>query len=149
MLNSDDKKIIKQFFEITEKLHEKGIVRTTRYVGDIGEHIIENYYGIILNKNKREIGYDGKNPNKKKVQIKINNSPRRTNVDIGDSEKYHILYLILTKRSYLFDGSKYKNAHYIIYSFNSKELAGKKYIARRIINNKEPSMLLDENLDKI
>jgi hypothetical protein len=97
-MNNNQGALIEQFFEIVQKLKHSNIIRSERYLGDIGEYIASNIFNVILSNNKREELIDGK-INEQTVQIKFNNSPTKTNINVGQARNYDILILILSKSS--------------------------------------------------
>lgn len=146
MLNKNEKDTLKLFFEIVENLKTFEIIRSSKYLGDIAEHICEKFYPIELSKNQKEKGFDAIDKNNGKIyQIKINNSAQKTNQIVGNKSSYNILLLLVTKNSLLFNSSD-KNVFIAIYNIPSKSITGN-YIAKTFLNKLSPDKLLDSNFD--
>lgn len=141
-------KLIKQFFELANELKANNILRSSKYLGDIGETICELLFNIKLNNNQREKSYDGWF-NDKKVQIKLNNSTNGTNIFIGDKIEFDLLYLIITKQSKLFLYNDIKDIEYVIYIFENSEIEGNKYIHKNILINKKPYTFFTNSFNEI
>jgi len=94
------KESIKFFFNTISKLKKDGLFSSDKYLGDIGEKICEHLYGITLCENGRQVGYDG-TIGTVKYQIKLHNSPTRTNVYLGNPDKYDKLLLVIGFNSLL------------------------------------------------
>ncbi|HPS86744.1 MAG TPA: hypothetical protein PLY36_08365 [Spirochaetota bacterium] len=141
--------LIKEFFDLTKKLENNKILRSTKYLGDIGEKICKLLFNIRLNDNQREQGFDGYDTNNKKIQIKLNNSKKGTNIYIGNNIEFDFLYLILTKQSYLYSCEKEKNIEYLVYIFEKSELDGNKYIHRELLKTKTPKVYLNDVFQQI
>lgn len=134
---------LRNFFKAVQDLRESNIIRSDRYLGDIGEKICEVLYGIELNPSAREEGHDGV-LNNEKYEIKFHNSPTRTNIYLGNPEKYNILLVVLGPHSLLRpDGHEesfliYKITNeYVIENFKQESgyCCGKGYFAASEIDN--------------
>jgi hypothetical protein len=88
------------FFNAVGKLKAKKIIRSDKYLGDIGEYICSKLYGIELNDSGREKGFDG-TLNNKKYEIKFHNSKKRTNIYLGTPQIYQVLLVVLGPESML------------------------------------------------
>ena len=81
-------------------MQDAKIVRSDKLLGDIGEWLCVQNYGLVLEKSGRHPGYDGK-IGKTRVQVKVHNSPTGTNLNVGSPDKYDELIVILGPRSRL------------------------------------------------
>lgn len=88
------------------------IIRSDRYLGDIGEYICQKLYGITLNKSGREKGYDG-TLGIKKYKIKFHYSLTRTDIYLGNPEIYDVLLVVLGPDSLL--RPKIEKEYFLIY----------------------------------
>jgi hypothetical protein len=148
MLDTETKKLLKSFFNSTDQLIDKKIIRSSKYTADVAEYLTEKIYDITLCENQREIGYDGVDKQNKKYQVKINNSSQKTNQDIGNIEHYNYLILMITSNSRLFD--KRFNEYFItVYKVENKFLKDRKYIAKTYIHNIEPDYCISNKFEII
>lgn len=90
--------LIKDFFTTIQLLKSHKVIRSDRYLGDIGEYIAETIYMVKLSSNLREEVIDGHIGNEK-VQVKFNCSTTKTNLKIGNANHYDRLILILHQSS--------------------------------------------------
>jgi len=134
---SDDLKIkyaINKFFEAAKELKNLGVIVSDRFLGDIGEYIFtKTILGAALEVNKRTKGHDSIF-NGKKYQVKLNNSPTKTNIDIGDPNEYDVLIVIIGPDSCLV---KPHGNNFLVYEFNTEEVANRKYIAKTELDKKK------------
>lgn len=148
MLDTDTKSLLKSFFNSTDELIDKKIIRSSKYTADVAEYLSEKIYNLKLCDNQREIGFDGEDKQKNKYQIKINNSSQKTNQEIGDIEFYDYLILMITSNSRLFD--KRFDQHFItVYKINRKNLTHGKYIAKTYLQNIDPEYLISKEFEII
>lgn len=139
-----DSKLIGEFFAATAKLMDKAIVRSDKILGDIGEWICVEHYGLVLESSGRHPGYDGKIGDSR-VQVKAHNSPEGTNLSVGDPNKYDELVIILGPRSRLRVSSDTSAFH--VYRFSSDEvcnLMSRKsgfYCAKGVLNSASPEYI--------
>lgn len=110
-------KELKKFFKVIKELRESNIIRSDRYLGDIGEHICQKLYGLELNKSGREQGYDG-GLNQQKYEVKFHNSLTRTNIYLGNPDIYDILLVVLGPESLL--RPKGEKDSFLIYKMESE-----------------------------
>ena len=138
-MNSSEKKLIQEFFASTFKLLDAGIVRSDKILGDLGEWICTKQYDLKLASSGRNPGFDGY-IGKKKVQVKVHNSPKGTNMSAGNPAKYDELIVLIGPRSKLRIGSVSDSFH--VYRFTAKEVNEKMkrdsghYCAKGILENK-------------
>ncbi|USA52660.1 hypothetical protein NDN13_14490 [Acinetobacter sp. C32I] len=139
--------LIQEFFNCTSKLLKAGIVRSDKILGDIGERLCVEKYGLVLETSGRHPGYDGK-IGTSRVQVKVHNSPEGTNLNVGDPDKYDELIVILGPRSRLRVSDV--NATFHTYRFPSdvvKHLmkrASGYYCGKRILQDSQLDIILLE-----
>jgi len=141
---------ILNFFYCQSKLEYLDVSRSTNSICDIAEFICSKYFKITLCKSQRNEGFDafGNNNEKSRIQIKINNSNKGTNQNIGNPEKYHYLYLLVTSNSLLFN-NKFTDSFIVIYKIDSIDLRGMQTIAKTFLSKHNPIMKLNSKLEKI
>ncbi|MFT8362927.1 MAG: hypothetical protein ABF608_07060 [Sporolactobacillus sp.] len=131
------KHALNAFFDSAEKLKSLGIIRSSRFLGDIGEYIAASAYGITLQKNLREEGFDGTKDGKR-YQIKYANGSTK-NLNAGNPEEYDYLLVVIGDGSVL--SKKVSPREYQIYEFdaefvkNQKKNSGKYYICGKHIED--------------
>lgn len=143
-----DAALIQEFFDCTSKLLKAGIVRSDKILGDIGEWLCVQKYGLVLEASGRHPGYDGK-IGTSRVQVKVHNSPEGTNLSVGNPDKYDELIVILGQRSRLRVSDVEATFH--AYRFPSTEVKrlmkrdSGYYCAKGILENIKPDVILLEN----
>lgn len=145
-LEEDTTESLKNFFNITNVLTEQRIIRSSKYSADIAEYICAKLFELELCESQREVGYDALDLQGNKVQIKINNSMRKTNQDIGNKAAYDYLYLVVTVNSLMFN-SQFRDAFMNIYIIPSEEIAVERYIAKSFIKNLSPALVLNDKFE--
>ena len=111
-------KTIKAFFKAVEELKSSGVVRSDRYLGDIGEFICKKYLRLKPAKSTRQVGHDGEIDGKT-VQVKYHGG-KSTTVNCGDPSAYSLLLVVLGPRSVL--RPKEAKETFLVYQFASKEI---------------------------
>ncbi len=147
-LNDNVKNSLRTFFSSVKILADNEIIRSSKYSADIAEFICSKFYDLELCQNQRQIGYDALDKNKRKIQIKINNSSKKTNQSIGDKAQYDDLYLLVTSNSLLFNRT-FSNAFLLLYKIPVSSIPGDKYIAKTLIQALKPNLKMDNNFDII
>ena len=147
-LDDNVKNSLRTFFSSVTILANNEIIRSSKYSADIAEFICSKFYDLELCKNQRQVGFDALDIDKRKVQIKINNSSKKTNQSIGDKKQYDDLYLLVTSNSLLFNQS-FNKAFLLLYKIPASTIIGDKYIAKTFIQTLTPDLKLDENFDII
>jgi hypothetical protein len=99
-MNTNVKQAIAEFFNSVEQLKKLGVIRSDKYLGDLGEYICKHFYDIELAKSGRQEGHDGTDP-EGLVQVKYHGSATRTNIDLGDPDEYKNLLVVLGPNSRL------------------------------------------------
>jgi hypothetical protein len=137
-------KLIRDFFNAAAKLMDEGIVRSDKLLGDIGEWLCVKHYSLVLESSGRHPGYDGK-IGQSRVQVKVHNSPKGTNLGVGNPDKYDELIIILGPRSRLRVSPKSASFH--VYRFTSENvhaLMKRKsgfYCAKKILQASIPKII--------
>lgn len=97
--SKNDLGVIYDFFESVKRLKKNRIVRSSKYLGDIGEYLVQqNVNNVILFENQRNENIDGevtRGKKKLKIQIKMHNGEVGTNIEVGNPEHYDLLYIVL------------------------------------------------------
>lgn len=99
-MNSAQKSAIAAFFESVSKLEAVGVIRSSRFLGDIGEFLAKEGFGVTLVNQLRQTGHDGTDKDGK-VQIKFNNSTEGNNINVGNRKDYETLIVVIGPRSKL------------------------------------------------
>lgn len=140
MMESSEKELIREYFKSVAKLQDKNIVRSDKILGDLGEWICVNKYGLVLEASGRQPGYDGKIKNET-VQVKVHNSPEGTNLSVGNPENYDQLIVLIGPRSKLRIGNGASSFHsYIFTSQEVKNLMTRKsgyYCAKKTLKERD------------
>lgn len=111
--------LIKAFFDCIAKLMDANIIRSNTSIGDIGEWLCVHKYGLKLNESSRHPGFDGW-IGQEKVQVKLHNSPKGKNLNVGNPDKYDKLIILLGPNSYLRVHDSVISFH--AYNFTSSEV---------------------------
>lgn len=90
--------ILSDFFSVVQNLRQTNVLRSDRYLGDIGEFIASTIFDVELSINQREETIDGE-INGNTVQVKFNSSPTKTNINVGRARDYDLMILILSSSS--------------------------------------------------
>lgn len=91
---------IANFFEAVTVLEKLEIIRSSRFLGDIGEFLCKTAFGVTLSDQLRQTGHDGTDENGR-VQIKFNNSTKGNNISVGDPKEYEALVVVIGPNSKL------------------------------------------------
>lgn len=119
-MTTDQESALAAFFKAVDRLEEVGVIRSSRYLGDIGEFLCADALGTVLAEQLRLPGHDGVHDNKR-VQIKFNNSPTGTNINVGNPEEYDELVVVIGPRSKLRE-SEHQPGEFRFYRFASAEV---------------------------
>lgn len=119
-MTPDQEFAITRFFEAVERLEELGVIRSSRFLGDIGEFLCSDTFGTVLVDELRLTGHDGTHEGKR-VQVKFNNSPTGNNINVGDPERYDELIVVLGPRSKLRE-TDHQPGEFRFYRFASEEV---------------------------
>ncbi len=137
-------KALKRFYESVGNLTRLNIIRSSKYLGDIGEHLVSMKFGVKLTPNQRTRGFDG-TLSKAKVQIKSHDGSIGTNISIGDPKYFDVLFIVIGPMSRL-RSKEHKRETFRIYKFEKNELkrwnngkSEKYYCSKRRIEKKEES----------
>lgn len=97
-MNDDHRTLIRGYFDCTSKLVDAGLIRSDKVLGDLAEWICVGRFGLVLETSGRHPGYDGLIENSK-VQVKAHNSPKGTNLSVGNPDHYDELIVLIGPRS--------------------------------------------------
>jgi len=99
-MTHDQESAITAFFDAVDKLKQAKVIRSSRFLGDIGEFLCADTFGTTLASDLREPGHDGIREDRR-VQVKFNNSPTGNNINVGNPEQYEELVVVIGPRSKL------------------------------------------------
>lgn len=139
-MDNNERQLINDFFAIASRLNEKGIVRSDKLLGDIGEWLCVKKYGLVLAESGRNKGFDGCIGDNK-IQVKVHNAPIGTNVSAGNPDRYDEIIILIGPRSRLRNTDAKLSFH--VYRFSSaevKEIMGSSsgfYCAKGTLKNKK------------
>lgn len=119
-MTPDQESALAAFFKAVDRLEEVGVIRSSRFLGDIGEFLCADAFGTVLVEELRLPGHDGVH-DEKRVQIKFNNSPTGNNINVGNPEKYDELVVVIGPRSKLRE-SEHQPGEFRFYRFSSAEV---------------------------
>lgn len=92
----DVDKSLKTISRELRKLKDNNIIRSKRLVGDLGEYYATQLCGISLNDNKNETGYDGRDAENLKVEIKTRTNPApQAKVKFSKVKFRYCLFIVL------------------------------------------------------
>jgi hypothetical protein len=121
-LTAEQKRLLRGFFQSMSDLVAANIVRSDKILGDIGEWLCAQRFGVSLCQSGRHPGFDGLIA-EKRIQIKIHNSPEGTNLSVGDANSYDELMVVIGPRSRLRAQVKDASSNsFLIYRFTSDEV---------------------------
>lgn len=119
-INADEKKAILNFMRAVRELRKLNIIRTDRYLGELGEFLAAKKFDLTLATSKKQKGHDTEGLSNR-TQIKFHNSPTRTNIDLGDPEQYDRVIVVLGPDSKLHPRNKWENK-VVFYEFESSQV---------------------------
>ena len=99
-MNAAQQSAIAAFFDSVSKLEAVSVIRSSRFLGDIGEFLAKEGFGVTLVNQLRQTGHDGTDQDGK-VQIKFNNSTEGNNINVGNPKDYETLIVVIGPRSKL------------------------------------------------
>jgi hypothetical protein len=143
-MHLQDVALIKEYLACILKLRDAKIVRSGKILGDIGEWLCIQQFGLVPETSGRHPGYDGKIGNSR-VQVKVHNSPEGTNLNVGNPENYDELIVILGPHSRLRIG--HTKSSFNVYRFSSSNVTRLMknesgfYCARAILENEHPEII--------
>ena len=91
--------LIQNFRDSIKSLKSSGVIRSHRYLGDLGEFLCADAFGINLSDNLRERGHDGMLGNSR-VQIKYHGGSSTT-ANLGQPCQYDEVFIVLGPDSVL------------------------------------------------
>ena len=111
---------IASFFAAVDHLERLKVIRSSRFLGDIGEFLCHTAFGIELASQLRQTGHDAMDGDER-VQIKFNNSTAGNNIDVGKPATYDALVIVIGPRSKLREPN-HKANEFRLYRFASSEV---------------------------
>ena len=139
-MNKNKIDAIHNFFSSVEKLQELGIIKSSKYLGDIGEFLASNKLDLTLVESQRQENYDAIKDNQK-YQIKFHNANVGTNINVGDPNYYDYLVVVIGPNSKIREND-HCNTEFRLYKFASKDVMdwgkikqGKYYCAKAQLKN--------------
>lgn len=134
------RKAISEFFKAIRGLRQVQIIRSQRYLGDLGEFLCADAFCIDLARSRRERGHDGLR-GADRVQVKYHGG-KSTTADLGDPDQYDEVYLVLGPDSVLRpeglaeDFLVYKFTAAAVRKFESSKSKGNHYCTKARIPTK-------------
>ena len=119
-MTPDQQSAITEFFDSVSKLETAGIIRSSRYLGDIGEFLAKKSFGVTLASQLRQVGHDGTDQDGR-VQIKFNNSTEGNNINVGNPKDYETLIVVIGPRSKLREENHGSN-EFRVYRYSKKDV---------------------------
>jgi hypothetical protein len=119
-MTPEQKRAITSFFKAVERLEDCGVIRSSRYLGDIGEFLCNSAFGTILANQLRQTGHDGMEGSSR-VQIKFNNSTAGNNINVGNPNDYDVLVVVIGSRSKLREADHSQN-EFRLYRYAADEV---------------------------
>ncbi len=127
-LSDAEKTAIRSLLKAVRELRALNVIRSDRYLGDLGEFLAAKKFDLKLAKSKRQKGHDTEG-SEQRTQIKFHNSPTRTNIDLGQPTQYDRVVVVLGPDSKLHPKGK-SEGKVVLFIFDSdhvkKEFKSKK-----------------------
>ena len=127
-LSNAEKTAIQALLKAVRELRSLNVIRSDRYLGDLGEFLAARQYDLKLAKSKRQKGHDTEGL-EQRTQVKFHNSTTRTNIDLGQPAQYDRVVVVLGPDSKLHQKGK-SEGKVVFYIFDSahveKEFKSKK-----------------------
>lgn len=150
-ITSDQAEAIANFMIAVAKLRETEVIKSDRFLGDIGEFLASSVFGVVLAKSLRQRGHDTEGE-EDRVQIKFHNSPTRTNIDLGSPDAYDRAIVVIGPDSLLHPGGTLKGC-YCFYEFSATHVRNtfstKKAFSCGKTGLGAPARWLNENLKPV
>lgn len=119
-MTPEQESAITAFFASVDRLQELGVIRSSRFLGDVGEFLCKEAFGTELVAQLRQPGHDGMDGDER-VEIKFNNSTAGNNINAGSPAKYDALVVVVGPRSKLREAD-HKVNEFRMYRFASAEV---------------------------
>lgn len=119
-MNNMQIKAINNFFKAVGKLQELKIIRSSKYLGDIGEFLASDKLGLDLVNSQKQKHYDAKKDGKT-YQIKFHNAKVGTNINVGNPKNYDFLIIVIGPNSKIKEAT-HTRTEYRIYKFTKAEV---------------------------
>lgn len=114
-ISPEQAQAITDFMSAAAKLRSLAVIRSDRFLGDIGEFLAASEFQLKLAKSSRQEGHDTEG-DIDRVQIKFHNSPTRTNINLGNPDKYDRVLVVIGPDSRLHPGGP-STGQYCFYDF--------------------------------
>ncbi|MBK8134168.1 MAG: hypothetical protein IPN63_07180 [Gammaproteobacteria bacterium] len=122
-ITNEQAEAIENFMLAVSKLRELKVIKSDRFLGDLGEFLASSEFGLALAKSLRQRGHDTEGEHDR-VQIKFHNSPTRTNIDFGSPEVYDRAIFVIGPDSLLHPGGTFSGS-YCFYEFSASHVREK------------------------
>lgn len=119
-ITPDQAAAITDFMAAAAKLRSMKVIRSDRFLGDIGEFLAASEFQLQLAKSPRQEGHDTEGETDR-VQIKFHNSLTRTNINLGEPAKYDRALIVIGPDSLLHPGGDY-TGKYCFYEFTASHV---------------------------
>lgn len=86
--------------QLFKSLKDNGIIRSKNLVGDLGEYYCKVLFNLALEENKVNRGYDAKDKNGNKIEIKTRRTPEDKNKVIFRSFDFQYCYFVILDDSF-------------------------------------------------
>lgn len=117
LITPDQAAAITDFMAAATKLRAIRVIRSDRFLGDIGEFLAASVFELKLAKSPCQEGHDTEGETDR-VQIKFHNSPTRTNINLGKPTKYDRVLIVIGPDSLLHPAGDY-SGKYCLYEFTA------------------------------
>ncbi len=91
---------LEKIAELFKSLKDNGIIRSKNLVGDLGEYYCKLLFNLTLEPNQVNKGYDAKDENDKKVEIKTRRTPEDKAKVIFRSFDFKYCYFVILDDSF-------------------------------------------------
>lgn len=119
-ITPDQATAITEFMAAATKLRSMNVIRSDRFLGDIGEFLAASEFQLQLAKSPRQEGHDTEGE-ADRVQIKFHNSPTRTNINLGEPTKYDRVLIVVGPDSLLHPAGDH-TGKYCFYEFTASHV---------------------------
>jgi hypothetical protein len=118
-MNQKQQRALSLFQEAITAMTQTGILRSHRYLGDIGEFLCATEFGIDLVTNLRETGHDGFLESRR-VQVKYHGG-KSTTVNLGKPTDYEEVFVVLGPDSVMRPTDQ--SAHFLVYRVSASDVS--------------------------
>lgn len=142
----DNYDAIKNFFDSAKVLKERGIIKSNRYLGDIGEYICSDLELLKLCDSLRNKGFDGINDEGKKIEVKFHNAECGTNIQMDKYFKndkvpeFEILLVVIGPESKIRPKKYIGQDNFLLYKIENYKSGN---ISKKTLENLEPYTIIN------